>query len=101
MTAESLYDGFLALLIGFTLTIVLFFGVALSGEIILHTFEDLNVAFNIDSKWNGYDGVKGMYNLMYVSVIMPLLIGLVMFVLSPVKKQTYDVYREHEEREFR
>ena len=88
----SFFNGVVAAIIGIIVSIILFIGVGIPAEMLVHSFEDDTTVYDIDSPWDmGYSDTVYWMNLLYIILILPELLGVIIMFLSAIKTQDYDV----------
>ena len=96
--SNSLFDGFLVMVAGIVLSVMLMATLGQIGDQFLSIMiDDIGVtAFNPD--WaSGFNMVYTMQSILFISCILPGIFGVVVFILAAVRRQRYTTFTGTEE----
>ena len=90
---KSLWNGFFVMLVGIILSVLLMATVGQLGDRTISTIVDDGPMDMINADWqSSFEKVYTFQTFLFISCLFPALIGIVIFILSSVRRQKYDTY---------
>jgi len=88
---RTLFDSFLVMFVGLAISLMLIATIGQIGDKALTTLVDIGM-FEVNPDWGATtDTVYTFQSFLFLCCFLPGLLGIIVFILSAVKRQRYDV----------
>lgn len=88
----TLLNSIIVMIVGILLSILIMFSLGLSLDMIYLQFQNHTILMDVSDNWDTSSQIFALRALFFISAMLPALVGILVFIVSAVKRQEYDIY---------
>lgn len=94
-SVNSLWDGFLYMITGLLISVMLMAVLGQIGDKALHIMLNIGEIIEFEPEWaQSFEGVYAMQSLLFILCCLPGMFGVLVFILAAVRRQKYDTVQQ-------